>query len=320
MSILILASEHDVHIRKVKEILEQNGQTVHVLNTSRFPQHISVTASALSQVYGLTYSGQEVVISGDEVTAVWVRRVGRPKSADMWGDQISQLTGAQYLLKFLLKTINSLNARFLPGKPDQVFFWEDKVTQIPIALEVGFQVPETLVTTDFRQVVSFFNRHTAIISKAATTFPSGTSTSTTKAVSADDLIYLQRVRNYPVIFQERVEKRADIRVAVIGDQLFASQIRTQHTSRGKVDWRAAFVREESVYELPTEIKEKCLALTRQMGLSYGAIDLVLTPEGKHVFIEINPGGQWMWMEMDLGLPLSQAVAEYLMAGRGGASQ
>jgi glutathione synthase/RimK-type ligase-like ATP-grasp enzyme len=68
-----------------------------------------------------------------------------------------------------------------------------------------------------------------------------------------------------------------------------------------------------VHELPAEVARRCVALTRALGLAYGAIDLVLTPEGRYVFLEINPAGQYLWIEEETGLPISEAICDWLVA-------
>ena len=69
-------------------------------------------------------------------------------------------------------------------------------------------------------------------------------------------------------------------------------------------------------ELPCEVADRCRLLVRELDLLYGAIDLVRTPDGRYVFLEINPNGQYLWIEHDTGLPISAAVATLLAnAGR-----
>ena len=63
--------------------------------------------------------------------------------------------------------------------------------------------------------------------------------------------------------------------------------------------------------MPDEIKKACVDLTKYYGLEFGAIDLVLTPEGNYVFLEINPNGQWAWIEVLTRLPISDAIANLL---------
>jgi glutathione synthase/RimK-type ligase-like ATP-grasp enzyme len=52
----------------------------------------------------------------------------------------------------------------------------------------------------------------------------------------------------------------------------------------------------------------------RLGLCYGAIDMVLTPDGRYVFLEINPNGQYLWIEEAAGLPISDAICDLLMSG------
>jgi hypothetical protein len=40
---------------------------------------------------------------------------------------------------------------------------------------------------------------------------------------------------------------------------------------------------------------------------------VLTPDGRYVVLEINPNGQYLWIEKATGLPISDAICDFLMA-------
>ena len=63
--------------------------------------------------------------------------------------------------------------------------------------------------------------------------------------------------------------------------------------------------------MPESIAGKCTAFLRRMGLSFGCFDFIVTPSGEYVFLECNPNGQWLWVELETGLPISQAIAEFL---------
>jgi glutathione synthase/RimK-type ligase-like ATP-grasp enzyme len=71
--------------------------------------------------------------------------------------------------------------------------------------------------------------------------------------------------------------------------------------------------------LPPEVQERCVRLVEKLELCYGAIDLIPTPDGRYVFIEINPSGQYLWIENETGLPITAAICDLLMAGRGAVS-
>jgi glutathione synthase/RimK-type ligase-like ATP-grasp enzyme len=119
----------------------------------------------------------------------------------------------------------------------------------------------------------------------------------------------------PVIYQREVRKAYDVRATVIGDRVFAAAIHSQDHGGTEVDWRSGTrldLRHEAI-ELPAAIARKCLALTKQLDLRYGAIDLVADKDGRFWFLEINPNGQWAWIERRTGLPLATAIVDELEA-------
>ena len=65
-------------------------------------------------------------------------------------------------------------------------------------------------------------------------------------------------------------------------------------------------------ELPAEVSRGLHTLMSELGLVFGAIDLIRTPAGEHVFLEVNPSGEWGMLERDLGLPIADAIARALL--------
>jgi hypothetical protein len=68
------------------------------------------------------------------------------------------------------------------------------------------------------------------------------------------------------------------------------------------------------YDLPQDVRGALLEMVSGLGLRFCSADLVLTPDGRHVFLDLNPNGQWLWLELEAGLPLSAAMAGLLAAG------
>jgi biotin carboxylase len=104
--------------------------------------------------------------------------------------------------------------------------------------------------------------------------------------------------------------------------MFATRINSQQTARGTIDWREAQwkPRGESSdlklepVTLPRAVRSACRRLIRSLGLAYGAIDLIVTPQGEYVFLEVNPSGQFLWIDYEVGLPLLDAMSEMLIQG------
>jgi glutathione synthase/RimK-type ligase-like ATP-grasp enzyme len=115
-----------------------------------------------------------------------------------------------------------------------------------------------------------------------------------------------------VIFQELVPEATDVRVTVVGDRLFAAAIRPPPEGYA-LDYRMSLDR--ALFEatdLPAEVEESIRALMRRLGLVYGAIDLLRTADGEHVFLEINPAGEWRFVEERTGQPITDAMADVLV--------
>jgi hypothetical protein len=113
-----------------------------------------------------------------------------------------------------------------------------------------------------------------------------------------------------------VPKACELRITCMGEELIAARLDSQSTQQGKTDWRVAQLGELAItqVELPVELQQRCRALLRRMGLVFGCIDVIVTPEGEHVFLEINQMGQFLWVEeMCPEVPMLQTFCEFLLS-------
>jgi hypothetical protein len=136
----------------------------------------------------------------------------------------------------------------------------------------------------------------------------------TNRVREEDLAGAEALRHCPMVFQELIPKAHELRVAWVGDEAYAGALDASGTSRGHTDWRRA-APDECRWQkarLPAEVSSGLRALMSELGLVFGSIDLICTPSGEHVFLEVNPGGEWGMLELDLGLPIAEAIAGALL--------
>ena len=116
--------------------------------------------------------------------------------------------------------------------------------------------------------------------------------------------------------QEYVGKDYELRVTVVCDRIFVCKIDSQYMDedKGKVDWRQGY--EYGLHyepcELPEYVTRFCQHFLQLMHLNFGCFDFIVTPQGEYVFLECNPNGQWLWIEQETSMKISQAVAECLM--------
>ncbi|MCE1238138.1 MAG: hypothetical protein LWW93_17450 [Hyphomicrobiales bacterium] len=209
---------------------------------------------------------------------------------------------------------------FWVNHPDRIRIAESKPLQLTLARRLGFRLPRTIFTNDPAQARALWQAcGGAIVYKSMTQGVLGQSVQKsvyTNRVTAEHLARADLLRNAPGLFQEEIPKAADLRVTVVGDRLFPIEIRSQDDPDALVDWRRGAVphMEHVPYTLPGEVERACLSLNRALGLHYSAIDMVLTPDGDHVFLEINPSGQFGWIESVTGLPIIESLADLLLDG------
>jgi glutathione synthase/RimK-type ligase-like ATP-grasp enzyme len=135
----------------------------------------------------------------------------------------------------------------------------------------------------------------------------------TRLVTVDDLAHLEALRLAPVIIQVYIPAAADVRVTVVGVQVFAMAIDSRGTSY-EVDFRVSLAEARtSATTLPEDDASLLRELMARLELVYGAIDLRLTPSGEYVFLEVNPAGEFLFAEAGTGLPITDAVAGWLAA-------
>jgi glutathione synthase/RimK-type ligase-like ATP-grasp enzyme len=134
----------------------------------------------------------------------------------------------------------------------------------------------------------------------------------TRVLRAEELPLLDRVVLAPVIFQEFVPAEADVRVTVVGDNLFATAI-VPAPGGYQLDYRMDLAGASYLpTELPPEVADRIRALMQRLGLLYGALDLRRRADGSYVFLEINPAGEWLFVEERSGQPITEAVADFLV--------
>ncbi|RFU49587.1 MvdC/MvdD family ATP grasp protein [Paraburkholderia sp. DHOC27] len=248
-----------------------------------------------------------------DIKSAWYRRTPRPQregtqSASV-ADFINRETSA-----FLSGVFETSGVPWM-NRPSHVQRAENKLTQLALARECGFLVPRTLVTNDPKAARRFVTSVPRAIAKTlggGTIHDNGTDFALfTHTVTAEALTVDAAVQAAPCIFQEQMVKGFDIRVTVVGKFIFATRIATTHD---EVDWRAADRRavQYHMHRIPEELERRCHVLMQRLGLIYGCLDFVLTPAGEYAFLEINPSGQWGWIDEETHSSITQSIVRLLI--------
>lgn len=191
---------------------------------------------------------------------------------------------------------------------------EYKPLQLARARACGLSVPQTLITNDAAQARAFVASVSRAVYKPFT--PTGIAdpdsyrvTYTTPIAAAD---VDESVRLTAHLFQAWVDKAYEVRLTVVDDTYLAARIDTT-SEVASVDWRADYdaVTYTPLPEPPAAVRDGVRALLGTLGVRFGCLDFVVAPDGRWWFLEINPNGQWAWIEDATGLPITAAIADAL---------
>ncbi len=319
MSILIVTrSDDNASVDMVARAIAARGEEAIRLDTDLYPEHIRISTRLVDGRWEKQICTDTERESLEGVTALWYRRFFAGGSLPVaLGD--TREACVNEARRTLYGTIASLDC-FELDPLSAVRGTDHKELQIRRAVDLGLHVPNTLFTNDPDEVRRFFREHDGqVITKMQSSFAiyrSGEEQVVfTNAMSEDDLEGLENIRYAPMIFQSLVPKAFELRATVVGKQVFTASIDSQRAKATTIDWRrdgVGLIEDWQPYDLPKPIEARLLALTEMFGLNYAAADFIVTEDGRHVFLEINAGGEWFWLQRQPGLPIAEAIADTLL--------
>jgi len=285
------------------------------------PYALSLEDGALDAVFHL--AGRPV--RRRDVRAVWFRRWHSLRHFDTpgvhepgllgsvrhhLGRETRALTDALYFLFGHARWLTS-PAEARPGK----------LRMLQLAAQAGLPVPATLVTNRRDQLRAFVERHGRVITKCASDVEvfrhAGESWGMyTAELTLDDVDAAPEVF-FPTLVQERLEKRWEVRTFWLDGQVHSMAIFSQGDAQTEVDFRRYNVKRPNrnvPYRLPPEVVEALARFMELAGLGTGSVDFVRTADGRHVFLEVNPGGQFGMVSQPCNYFLEKKVAEHLIRG------
>jgi glutathione synthase/RimK-type ligase-like ATP-grasp enzyme len=178
-----------------------------------------------------------------------------------------------------------------------------------MAKSLNISIPDTLISNELAEITKFVrSKSRTIVKPLSNGYPHSIET---RECTADDFSDDAVVGLAPHIYQELVEAVSDIRVFIVGNSVFAGELKRDEINT-KIDWRM-LASGWQAHQLSADCANSLLQLTHQMGLRTASHDLRLTAEGEYIYLETNPSGQFLFLEIDCDLPLSEAMAQYLIS-------
>ena len=309
--ILIITNKDDIHadavIARAKE-RQFDNETIRI-NTEDFNRNCLVSFKNFE--FNVAIEDSNRSFCSEEVKTVWYRRPSSiivsqsgDEGVDLFIKQQTEATmrGLFFVTHHTAKWVNPLPA---------LHFARHKIPQLKIAQQVGFMVPDTLVTNSIEEVKSFFAKHEVVCNKSLDepcfslegklhTYLTRKYSSFSEIEDAADSIAL-----CPTLFQEYIEKDKDIRVVVMGDKVTAVAIESQENSLSHTDFRGCspHLLKHTLHLLPERIETLVRGFVKYYGLAFSSMDLVLDRNGNYYFIENNCNGQWLWLDYAAGTNL-----------------
>ncbi len=322
--ILILTNKDDESVEPVIKEFENMKVKFFRFNTESFPLATTIELALLNEkmIGSLNDRNGNIFVDWKTIKSVWYRR---PSSAWIEDEELTE-SCARFIKNessvALWSLYTSLDV-FWMNNPliSQRLIEHNKLYQQKEASAIKLAIPDTIITNNPDKLLQFCRNHKGMIAvkllKGAWFVKDGNNVPlfvfTQKITEEEIKKRFDEIRLAPVLAQEYIEKEFELRITIVDKTIFTCAIHSQNSKHTKIDWRQydfKNVKHES-WQLPVEIEAKLLLLMKKWGLAYGAIDMILTPEGKYVFLEINPNGQWFWIEQLTGMPISKAIAETL---------
>ena len=309
--ILVISHPADRHAEVVIDDLRAKGAETVLLDLADLPERatVSIDYDDPDAPRVLAEVADRGTVDLTSATAVWWRRPQAPvldaiTDQDLFGfshgewhealNGIYQLIGCPWMNQPIRNEVASR-----------------KAVQLAAASRLGLRTPRTLMTSDPDRAKAFIDR-LGIGNVVYNSFAAPHQVwRETRLFDHDDFDALESLRYAPVIFQEFVPAVADVRVTIVGTEVFPMTI-DGRDSDYDVDFRVDMANAATAaIELPDPVTKRLRQLMDRFGLAYGALDLRLTDEGEYVFLEINPAGEFLFAEHRAGLPITDAVGPWL---------
>lgn len=319
--ILILTRPNDKHTELVTNDLKRQSARFECLHPRDFPQNMNMTITldgVHSSIIANTHGRQ---IDINDSCSIWRRRPEPPIISESLTENGRDFADKE-CRHFMHSIWHILNDRFWVNSLQAGRIADHKPYQLAHARSVGLEIPMTVMTNQPSEAIAFLmNCENGAIYKPfhAASFSDEfgrTRAIYTNKITAGDIQKIGSIAHAPGILQEYVPKKLELRITVIGEKILACAIDSQASERSMHDWRRYdFSRVQyQAFQLGTQIESKIKLLMNRLHLVFGCIDMILTPDERLVFLEVNEAGQWAWIQQLTGLPISSHLATLLISG------
>lgn len=312
MTVLILADDGDPSVDLVVEELRERERPTARFDIGAFPTGLDLDATLDAGRWTGRLRTPQRCVDLEAITGIW----RRSPTAFRFPATLSGPERQHAATEAKLGLGGVLLALPVPwlDRPDLAATATYKPLQLSVAAAVGLSVPPTLVTNRADAVRTFCRPRRAVtkmLGSPGIHESSGRRIAYTERVTAPMLDQLDGIATTAHQFQQWVDKAFEVRVVVVGTNHFAVAIHAG-SPESHIDWRADYP--SLSYEVvtpPADVGNGIAALMARLGLRYGALDFAVDHDGRWWFLEVNPGGQYGWLEQQAGIGVTAAIADLL---------
>jgi glutathione synthase/RimK-type ligase-like ATP-grasp enzyme len=290
--------------------LGKRGVPVVRLNSERSPEWELVLVPG--DRWSARTSGRS--ISSEGCAGVWWRRPEVPPAAKILTAGEADAIADQW--RTFMTALATVPGPRWVSAPRAIRPAEDKAAQLATAREIGFDVPQTIWTNSLQDARSFVEacHEGAVVKSVASAWWEKDESGYfvfAHSITVSDLPSPSRIAAAPVCLQQRILPKRDVRVTVVGQRPLAAVHQAPDRLSAPLDWRRGDPGKWVPYDLPTDVGSMCVRLVELFDLRFGGIDLAVDDHGRHWFLELNPNGEWGWLQ-HANLPIAQALADELL--------
>lgn len=315
--ILILSDENDLHADIVMKILENANVNFVRMNLGK---EALLRTFITFKNYDWYVDTSKYKFKSSQIKAVWNRRTYVELLLDEYNDGNSDFKiWKSEWNKTLLGLYNSLtNAVWLNNYRNSQRA-ENKYLQMEIAKEIGFLMPDIIVSNQKNELLDFAKKHKFVALKLMhqdfyKSIDGQYQGLYVNRITENSLLKFKDSGENSIVLQKYIEKSYEVRYTVVNDEHFVCRIDSQSSEKAKFDWRRYDIANtpHSIIEPPKEIFLKVQKLMQTLNLFYGALDFIVDKNEQWYFLEINSMGQYLWIEDLTGLQISNAISNFLI--------
>lgn len=315
--LLIISDKFDTHTDFVQKKLNEQKISNYRLNVDK--ESLLTTEFTKLNNHWVINNGEKIITT-TEINAVWCRRPFVHLNID---EKINTSTDFKIWKnewnRTLLGLYTVLENKIWLNKLRETFRGENKYFQMIVAEKVGLEMPASITSNNKEELLNFARKYKYVAFKVMeqeiyidqeSNLPTGLYAN---KITHRELMNFKEKGENPIFLQEYIEKDYEVRYTVVGEDHFVCKIDSQKSNVSCDDWRKYDLANTPHTEIlpPKFIKEKIIALMRELNIKYGALDFIVTKNGDWIFLEINCMGQWLWIEQLTGMKISDSIVKWV---------